>query len=160
MQHTTHRAFSSLTAPLESSPWSVLQLQLREVAVLTIKTKTQCLFRESRFRNSKRNTNTPISWSEAVSIAPESLSPRRSRQNAPTIAKLRYPSCFQASSPGPPLSASAWALPASSALHVQIADRLLHDTDSSNSQPRSLVAQSPVHTHMIHTSACPTLWRR
>jgi hypothetical protein len=86
----------------------VLQLQLREVAVLTIKAKTQRLFRESRFRNSKRNTNTPISWSEAVSIAPESLHPRRSRQNALTIAKLRYPSCLQASFPGRPLSASAW----------------------------------------------------
>ena len=60
LQHTTHRAFSSLTAPLESSPWSGLQLQLREVAVLTIKTKTPRLFRESRFRNSKRNKHSHI----------------------------------------------------------------------------------------------------
>jgi hypothetical protein len=45
--------------------------------------------------------------------------------------------------PGPPLPT----------LQVQTADRPLHDTDNSNSQPTSLVARSPLHdTHDSHFS--------
>ena len=102
LQHTTHRAFSSLTAPLESSPWSVLQLQLREVAVLIIKNQTQRLFRESRFRNSKRNTNTPRSWSEAVSIASESLPPSQIPSERADNCQIKVSILSSSFIPGPP----------------------------------------------------------